>query len=453
MFLFVPPPLLTFPYPSPGVVAAAPPQSGNFAAQSLNWRNPGFDLGYDAKVGPGKGKPTSPVFRWTSIPANFTASRPGGWGASDFGMNSIAAVGNFPTAPIGTIRLWHASWVEVQPQRQRWEFAAADAELAAARQRGVKVLFVFQGTPDWAASDPQASRQPYAQHPSPPKDLRDWAEYVRRVATRYKGQVYAYELWNEPTSALYWAGSPADLAKLTEVAYREIKRIDPQAIVVSPCGSAIRDKYRDYVQWYDQYLQAGGKKSWDVMSWHLSPGGPHPEAQLLREVGEIRRLMAKHGLSQRELWLTESTWLKAGNAPHVEEGTVGAAYIARLLPVSALAGVDALYYYSWDYAHDVTLRIGDRKGDTSIAKAWAQTKAWLLNAQYVAQAVTADQTWVIRLRRNGADAYLIWNADRSYRLTIPPSWRVRQVADLNGTVQSLTADAVVGIGPLPRLLF
>jgi hypothetical protein len=145
--------------------------------------------------------------------------------------------------------------------------------------------------------------------------------------------------------------------------------------------------------------------------------------------------------------------LKAGNAPHVEEGTVGAAYIARLLPVSALAGVDALYYYSWDYAHDVTLRIGDRKGDTSIAKAWAQTKAWLLNAQYVAQAVTADQTWVIRLRRNGADAYLIWNADRSYRLTIPPSWRVRQVADLNGTVQSLTADAVVGIGPLPRLLF
>jgi beta-glucosidase/6-phospho-beta-glucosidase/beta-galactosidase len=41
-----------------------------------------------------------------------------------------------------------------------------------------------------------------------------WRTFVRAVATRYKGQIEAYEIWNEPNLKMFWTGSVEQLVTI-----------------------------------------------------------------------------------------------------------------------------------------------------------------------------------------------------------------------------------------------
>src|SRR5438132_1581089 len=70
----------------------------------------------------------------------------------------------------------------------------------------------------------------------PPKDLQDYANFVRAVASRYKGRIRAYEIWNEPNLAREWCGKPPsgkEYVQLLKLAYETIKAADPTAWIIS----------------------------------------------------------------------------------------------------------------------------------------------------------------------------------------------------------------------------
>jgi hypothetical protein len=70
----------------------------------------------------------------------------------------------------------------------------------------------------------------------PPDDPQDLADFMGNMATRYKGRVQAYEIWNEQNLRREWEGAPlsaADYVGLLGAAYQAIKAVDPGAIVVS----------------------------------------------------------------------------------------------------------------------------------------------------------------------------------------------------------------------------
>ena len=62
-------------------------------------------------------------------------------------------------------------WRQIQPTGPAdADFAAPDAVVLAAAQRGLGVLPVLQGTPDWAALNP-------GDPASPPRDPADFARF------------------------------------------------------------------------------------------------------------------------------------------------------------------------------------------------------------------------------------------------------------------------------------
>ena len=65
-----------------------------------------------------------------------------------------------------------------------------------------------------------------------------WKNHVAAVASRYKGRIKAYQVWNEANIVNYWAqnrhNTPFAMARLTDAAYGTIKSIDPSALVVGP---------------------------------------------------------------------------------------------------------------------------------------------------------------------------------------------------------------------------
>jgi len=104
--------------------------------------------------------------------------------------------------------------------------------------------------------------------------LDDWKRTVTVAATKLKGQVQAYEIWNEPDLPEYhygyMDGSPQHYVDMLKAAYTTIKSIDPQAIVV---GGSIADPLNRWGAGSDKFianiLNLGARNYIDAFSIHL----------------------------------------------------------------------------------------------------------------------------------------------------------------------------------------
>ncbi len=103
-----------------------------------------------------------------------------------FGMHVFNVQnGQWPTVPIGSLRLWdnETTWAQIEPAQDQFNWAKLDAAVANAEKNGVTdILMVLAGTPAWASDDP-ASGGAAGVLPGAagmPKDLHDWNDWVRR---------------------------------------------------------------------------------------------------------------------------------------------------------------------------------------------------------------------------------------------------------------------------------
>ena len=70
----------------------------------------------------------------------------------------------------------------------------------------------------------------------PPSRTQDWVDFLKAFATRYKGRIRAYQIWNEPNLSREWckhAPDPAAYAQFLKASYSAIKSVDPNALVIS----------------------------------------------------------------------------------------------------------------------------------------------------------------------------------------------------------------------------
>ena len=443
-----------------------------------NWTNPGYDLGYNEN----QNAPAPLNLKWTAVPAAFAAAN-AGWPRSAFGMN-IVVRGSYPNAgyPVGMARSFAASWPEVEPAQGQFDWTLADQNVDRASKNGAKILLVLGYSPTWAARNPNESGcqgGPAANgRCSVPRSNEDWIKYVSAVATRYKGKVFAYEPWNEPVSSTAWNGTPSELATLQRLTYQTIKKVDPKALVTSVSGSDIQNQYGDYVAWFEAFLKAGAAGYMDIMNWHVytaypenldenlydNPGSSAAyQTQTVTQI--LRGMFARNGLSKLPFWVTETNVFadqkpdqRYSPAVHVKRSSDAAAWIGRWVLCGAAAGIDAWFVHQWNDAADVSIQMGD----PSVQAAWAQSTAWLVGATFVRTARNPDGTRAVHLRRNGADAIILWNPKRNVRAVLPSEWRVNAVADLNGVVTKITGTKVtgtngtgvtVGFGVSPRLFY
>ncbi len=194
-------------------------------------------------------------------------------------------------------------WYVVEPEPGKFDWRWTDIMVENARKNNVEYLAILADTPAWAASDdmPDSNRNIYMSKAHKPKKLADWENYVFAVASRYKGKVKYYEIWNEvdwhpPVRAASFTGTTADYLEMLKVAYRAVKRADPEAkVLVSGFGyGAACDLKMPF-----DLLKMGAADYCDFYNVHSYQG--------LWGIDDLQNAVARAKPGMR-LWQTEQMW-------------------------------------------------------------------------------------------------------------------------------------------------
>ena len=228
-----------------------------------------------------------------------------------------------------------AGWVKVQvswklhePQAGQYNeelFGELDQLIAGANGQGVKVLLSVSKAPEWS--------RPVTEMDGPPGDYALFEGFMRYVATRYAGQVAAYELWNEPNLQREWNGSPlsaADLVQLMRRGAAGVRAVDPaaQIIAAAPATTGINDGVNaiDDRVYFGAMLAAGAAEVVDGFGVHpygwanppdsraadatqlSSSHNNHPSFFFADTLEDYRAMVVAVGAADKPLWPTEFGW-------------------------------------------------------------------------------------------------------------------------------------------------
>jgi hypothetical protein len=235
-------------------------------------------------------------------------------------------------------RSTHAGWLRIDinwnviqssgPMSYNW--APFDKVVKGVTLRGMRVLAGILYTPPWARPAGTSSNRP-------PSKLDDYAVFVRAAVQRYAPMgVHAYEIWNEPNVAGFWAPEPdpARYAQLLKLAYSAVKSVDPSSTVVSaglaPYGSygQVDAKHMNPVTFLQKMYADGAAGSFDAVGWHPS-NYPHglsfarwsAWSQMSQTSPSARSVMAAHGDRAKQIWATEFSYPTGGTSRDVSEAT------------------------------------------------------------------------------------------------------------------------------------
>lgn len=208
----------------------------------------------------------------------------------------------------------YLNWATVEPEAGRFRWTDPDNILRAAEGANAKLLMRIHGVPNWARpADTTLSH--------PPTDLADFGRFMQAVAERYRGQVAAYEIWNEPNLNYEWGyrqPNPAEYTALLQVAYRAIKAVDPAAKVVSgglaPTGDGNPPEALGVVDFIEGMYEAGAKGYFDALGSHPytyghGPDYDNPAEITFNQVAAQRAVMLAHNDGETPIWITEMGWV------------------------------------------------------------------------------------------------------------------------------------------------
>jgi hypothetical protein len=364
---------------------------------------------------------------------------------------NIKNLSPWPTVPFATWRLMAAyvEWFELEPAQGQWNFEILDKSVALAEENNVEILLPLGLTPRWASARPDERSVYGPGKAAEPKNIEDWRNYVRTVATRYKGRIRYYELWNEANWNDFFTGTIEKMLELSREAYQVLKEVDPDIVVVSPSAANLAFKGNQGLIWLDEYLAKGGGDYADVIGYHFYIN-VHPPERFVPVIRQAREIMAKYGQGDKPLWNTEAGWL--GNQP-VRSDEQASAFVARAYILHWDAGVSRFYWYSWDNrGTTVPMVEADRATPTPAAIAYGETYKWLVGARMSPCTTNAEKTWTCKLNRDGGyTGWIVWNPERQVTFEFPEDWEVRQARDLNGGNRNWR-ERKIEIGPSPLLL-
>jgi hypothetical protein len=218
----------------------------------------------------------------------------------------------------------------------RYEWAAADRIVDEATQAGLNLVFRIDMPPVWAM--PEAGSPEVDSLPAYPDALQD---FCFELASRYRGRVRGYQVWNEPNLAREWRDllpDPAAYVSLLRSCYIGVKSADSEALVISaglaPTGSgppaAIPD--RDYL--IGMY-EAGAAPYFDLLGLNAPGYKAPPEVSpaeasdpangygghstfCFRHVEEMRAIMESYGDDAKQVAILEYGWHTDINPVHVD---------------------------------------------------------------------------------------------------------------------------------------
>lgn len=348
----------------------------------------------------------------------------------------------YPALSFGTSRIWDmgVTWKDVAPTP-----AAAftgigsaglqrlDAIVATFVRHHVQPVITLGMTPTWAARTCThvVSGTDWGSQTCAPRDTSasgPWGRYVRGLAKRYQHQVRYFELWNEPSLRNGWNDSMSRLVQLQVTAHRILQSVGYGQQLLAPSIAFTDGAATHGLNFLDRFLTEPGGTEFDVVSLHLYPGdaparaGEGPEWSMQVALPAARRVLAAHGLADRQVWNTETN---VGRRPAGISfvGAVAAGMVARTFVLGAENGVRRIIWYAADDRSwgGVWLENGDFASLTEAGRAERAVHLMLVGARPTGCAVAQDgaQYTCKFTRRRGSVVTVAWLTHGSSRLHLP----------------------------------
>lgn len=389
--------------------------------------------------------------------------------ATLFGLHIHRVASTTPWPPVN-FNSWslidaHATWQNLQPVKERWDFSKLDKYVLLAKEKNVDLLLPLAFTPQWASARPSETG-PYGPGTgAEPLQMDDWRAYVRAVGERYKGRIKYFQVWDEPNEKAYFSGSKEKLLDLISVASGILKGVDPESRMISPGVVGASG-----IDWLENYFGRGGASYTDIVGFHFYPpvGGPDQAAQqpesMIPLAQKVKEVMASHGLSGKPLWNTGiGYWNVNGDGTPANMAGVdarwirldqdrAAAWVARTFILGWALGMERVFWYSWDH-----LNMGLVEPSAKVLKpagrAYQTTFNWLVDSTMTYCRSDDGSLWVCELKRGARTAWLVWRTTGEMKMDLPPVWQAREFQTLLGnTVQLPPGTETITIGEQPVLV-
>jgi hypothetical protein len=242
------------------------------------------------------------------------------------------------------------NWITLEPRRKgEFNWAPADALVAAATSRGLRVMAQVSYTPSWARSGGNET--------TPPRNPNDFGDFMAAAASRYGPRgVHAWEIWNEPNLFTMWSPRPnvGQYTALLKASYPKIKAADRSATVVtggfSPGYDASDGSQLLPLTFLRGIYANGGRGYFDAVGHHPS-SFPSPSTlkaswNAFQQTTALHNEMAAHGDGNKKVWATELTFPTGTSGDAVSEPTQGARLAEAVMAWRAWSYTGPLFIYS-----------------------------------------------------------------------------------------------------------
>jgi len=298
----------------------------------------------------------------TNTPAPAPPSAPVTMASPDYGIQAFLwwqpevahrDLGLIKDAGFTWVKQWFA-WRDIEGKgKGQYDWSTSDRIVQQVEDFGLKLLVRVDHQPDWAGA--------------PPGNINAFADFLSAMASRYRGRIAAYQVWNEPNLAREWgnkAPSAAEYTQMLQKAYQAIKKADPNAVVIS-AGMAPTTELSQRAVPDTRFIQsmydAGAKSYFDMLGAHgagykappeMDPGqvatdpnyynvgdvncpGDACRIYCFRHVEDLRQIMVNNGDGNKKVVVLEFGWTRdeRTNSPYywhrVQDQFVQGEYMVR----------------------------------------------------------------------------------------------------------------------------
>ena len=352
----------------------------------------------------------------TAMPAHGQRIKPDFWGMHDNDWTTP------PTVPVGSANFTTSGtyWPSVETRKGRYDWTRLDQQVAAAESLGAQPMVLLGQTPRFHSARPRS-----ADFTDFMPKIKAWKRYVTKVSKRY-GTRIDYQIWPEPNIIQNWQGTPRQMAQLTVVAAKAIrKNAGKKATVVSPAVA----------------LRLASQRRWTIDYFKQSIGGvrvhryidaiaidPFPEQAGTPEdsyaiVRGIRRELAQIGV-RKPIWNNEINYGVPGGGA-VTSTTYSPAkqrsYVIRTYVLSAAARMQRTYWLGWFDNATLGISMVDSTGrPKGPAKSYAVVHSWLNKTNFKGCS-SRRGLWVCTTKKAGETRKIYWRRSGATTITTPRS--------------------------------
>ena len=439
--------------------------------------------------------------------------------ATFFGFSESDTNGStWPTVTYKMQRFWDSpglQWPSLNTASGVFDFTNLDADLALALSNGANEnMYTLSRTPPWATSNPNDTTCNYTTgigggngECDPPIDLNSdgsgsngiWKAWITAIASHVNDPTYLqthahikyWEIWNEPDTKVFFAGSIAQLARLTEDANCIItgrgvihengngtatpctaNPIDPTAQIVMASAHAKtvalvfgqNELYCNNTSGIPSYeLPCPNPPNViatavDIVNFHMKPGNETgnncpaptpctPESAMQMYLSNIQGILQPAELA-KPLWNGEAQYSSTGFINAYADPDMAASFMPRFYLLNWSQGLGGIAWYmsSSSVAEPA-------EAETS----YQQTYNWLASASLVTPCAANGSVWSCEILNSGTLYLIMWDASQSCangscttaNQTVASQWTEYQDMTTASTPIPISGNVVpVGIKPV-----